>query len=114
MCFNGAILDIGAIGGVGCVIETHISPSDRFFLEKKYVAISHRSGAYVGERDLLLSTIRQGWLFVNCVCPELIRCPEFWVLQVLCVWQEGDLPSHSLSCNCHLRTPTQNGDVQKK
>ena len=44
----------------GYVTETHISPSDRiFFSKKKYVAISPRSGAYVGERNLLLSVINR-------------------------------------------------------
>ena len=48
----------------GYVTETHISPSDRnIFSKKKYVAISSRSGVYVGERNLLLSAIRRSWLF---------------------------------------------------
>ena len=52
------------LGFGGYVTETHISPSDRnIFSKKKYVAISPRSGAYVGERNLLLSAIRRSWLF---------------------------------------------------
>ena len=48
----------------GYVTETHISPSDRNICsKKKYVAISPRSGAYAGERNLLLSAIRRSWLF---------------------------------------------------
>ena len=44
----------------GYVTETHISPSDRnIFSKKKYGAISPRSGAYVGESNLLLSSIRR-------------------------------------------------------
>ena len=48
---------LGQFGGY--VTETHISPSDRniFFSKKKYVAISSRSGVYVGERNLLLSLV---------------------------------------------------------
>ena len=61
MCFNDAILGFWAILGFGgYVTETHISPSDRnIFSKKKYVAISPRSGAYVGERNLLLSVINR-------------------------------------------------------
>ena len=48
----------------GYVTERHISPSDRnIFSKQKYVAISPRSGAYAGERNLLLSAIRRSWLF---------------------------------------------------
>ena len=65
MRLNDAIFGVlGHLGGY--VTETHISPSDRnIFLKKKYVAISPRSGAYVGERNLLLliSAIRRSWLF---------------------------------------------------
>ena len=48
------------------VTETNISPSDRnIFFWKKYAAISPRSGAYVGDRTLLLSAIRRSWLFMR-------------------------------------------------
>ena len=51
----------GPFGGFGgYVTEIHISPSDRnIFSKKKYVAISFRSGAYAGERNLLLSVINR-------------------------------------------------------
>ena len=64
MCFNDAILGFWAIldfGDLGVTSLKHIfSPSDRnIFSKKKYVAISPRSGAYVGERNLLLSVINR-------------------------------------------------------
>ena len=40
---------------------THILVSDRIFFQKKYVAISPRPGAHVGERNLLLSAIRRSY-----------------------------------------------------
>ena len=50
----------GAMTSHNDVIVTHIMVSDRnIFFKKKYVAISPRSGAHVGERNLLLSAIRR-------------------------------------------------------
>ena len=62
MCFNDAILDFWAICGVTSPTRIFL---DDFFRKKKYVAMSPRSGAYVGEGNVMLSAIRRSWLFVR-------------------------------------------------
>ena len=51
--------------GVTSLKHIFLHRIDFFFEKKREVAISSRSGAYVGERNLLLSTVRRSWLFVR-------------------------------------------------
>ena len=69
MCFNGVIWTWRTQNSAQSdVIETHIPPSDRnIFSKKKYVAISPWAGAHVGERNLLLSSIRRSYRQNNAI-----------------------------------------------
>ena len=55
---------------------THVLVSDQNIFQKKYVAMSSRSGAHVGERNLLLSAIRRSYTSRNKQeTPEFLPLP---------------------------------------
>ena len=65
-------------------IVTHILISDRnIFFKDKYAAISFRSGAHVGERNLFLSVIRRSYRRSKLAC--LTASAKIRLLLKVCV-----------------------------